>query len=148
MASFCTARKEHRKSPFLKAFARVGTISGAAKAARISRDAVHDWRRNDPSFARMFAQAKRRHKSEAFPGLDSSVVFLKSVIKPFIPQSQWLSISAAIAAAVINLNTDLKGGRRRMGARTGEVVEPSLPHNGFDGVAISNRGRDGSANDL
>ncbi len=52
------AYKESRKAPFLEAFARIGTIVGAADAVGISRYAVHDWKRKDPAFAEAFNQAE------------------------------------------------------------------------------------------
>ncbi len=52
------ALKEYKKAPFLEAFARIGTIAGAADAVGISRYAVHDWKKNDPAFAEGFKQAE------------------------------------------------------------------------------------------
>jgi hypothetical protein len=52
------AIKENKKAPFLEAFARIGTISGAAEAVGISRYAVHDWKNNDPAFDEAFRQAE------------------------------------------------------------------------------------------
>lgn len=56
------ARKEHKKVPFLNALTRIGSISTAAKAVRISRDAVHDWKRSDPAFMKAFHVAKNQYR--------------------------------------------------------------------------------------
>lgn len=53
-----TAYKEHKKAPFLEAFSRIGTISGAAIAVGISRYAVIDWRKNDPQFKSDFEKSE------------------------------------------------------------------------------------------
>lgn len=142
------AHKEHRKFPFLKAFARVGTITGAAKAARISRDAVHDWLRNDESFARAFAHAKRTREEEPFRCLDSGLVFFTGVVRPLIPPANWPSVASALAIAVANLKNDLKGGGRHASVRSGKVAEFTRSLNGFEEVAIPNRARGNSAHDL
>ncbi len=52
------AYKEHKKAPFLVAFSRIGTISGAAEAVGISRYAVIDWRRNDSQFKEDFEKCE------------------------------------------------------------------------------------------
>ena len=80
--------RQQRKSRFLKAFVRVGTIAGAAKASRISRDAAHDWLNSDESFARQFAHAKRQHKDEPFRSLESSLIFFTDKMRPAIPASR------------------------------------------------------------
>jgi hypothetical protein len=54
------ARKKEKQKPFLKALERMGKITLAARAVRISRDAVHDWRRKDLNFARQFLVAKSK----------------------------------------------------------------------------------------
>jgi hypothetical protein len=142
------AHKERRKFPFLKAFARIGTISGAAKACRISRDAVHDWRRNDESFARAFEHAKRQHEDEPFRSVESSLIFFTDVVRPIIPAEAWPKVASALAIAIVNLKNDLKGGRRMAVSRPGEVVDVSLSPNGFEEVAVPNRARETSTNDL
>ncbi len=148
MTASTRARKEHRKLPFLKAFVRIGTISGAAKAARISREQVHRWIRTDESFAREYAHAKRRHENEPFRALESSLIFFTDIVRPLIQREAWPRVATALAIAVANLKNDLKGGRRRAVALTGEVAEVSLSLNGFEEVAVPNRDRDNSANDL
>lgn len=142
------SRTANKKLVFLKAFARVGSISGAARAVRISRDAVHDWINRDESFARQFDHAKCRRKEDPFQSLNSSLIFITDVIRPHISRDAWPRVASAIAIAMANLKNDLKGGRRRALARTGEVAEMSLSRYGFEGVAIPNRGQDSSANDL
>lgn len=148
MASSSKAHKEHRKLPFLKALARIGNVSGAAKAARISRDAVYDWLHNDASFVREFAHAKRQHEDEPFRSLESSLIFFTDIVRPLVDRSAWPRVATALAIAVANLKNDLKGGRRLASARTGVVAEVSLSPHGFEEVAIPNRARGTSANDL
>ncbi len=148
MSPYHKARKEHRKLPFLKAFGRIGTISGAARACRISRDAVHDWINNDESFAREMSHAKRRFQDEAFMDVYAALVFMTSVIRPVIPKDVWPRVAATLAIAVANLKNDLKGGRRNASNLTGQVAESSLPRMRIEDVAIPIRGRDCSADDL
>ncbi len=142
------SQRQHRKARFLKAFKRIGTISGAAKASRISRDAVHDWLNTDDSFVRQFAHTKRLHKDEPFRALESSLIFFTDIVRPLIPAASWPRVATALAIAVANLKNDLKGGRHAASARSGEVAEVSLSPNRFGEVAIPNRGRESSANDL
>lgn len=46
------------KQRFLKALARVGTISAACEAARVGRRTVYDWRAADPDFDAQLNEAK------------------------------------------------------------------------------------------
>ncbi len=143
------ARKEHKKAPFLKAFARIGTISGAAKASRISRDAIHDWRRNDASFERMFQQARVRREEIDFTVLDNALSLLVQVIKPLIDMSEWPRITAELGLAMANMKQDLKeGGRPRAIAPSGNLADVSLSQQGSEDVAIPDRGSETSAADL
>lgn len=143
---FATAHKEHRKLPFLKAFARIGSISGAAKASRISRDAVYDWRRNDPSFERQFQNARHTYENQPFATVDSSLIFFKDIIRPIVPAAYWPRISAELALATTNLKNGLKEGRhRRLDAPSVKSAVVSLSLDGFADVAIPNRGHDASA---
>ncbi len=134
MPPYTRARKEHRKQPFLKVLARVGTIAGAAKASRISRDAVYDWRRTDPAFEQAFQNAKHRHVDQAFEIVDSTIVFIKDVVRPVIPSNLWPKVSAEIVIASINLKRDLKdGGPRQSPAHraihSGKLADVSLSPN-------------------
>lgn len=52
------AYKEEKKIPFLEAFARIGTISGAADAVGIHRDSYYAWKREDPAFSDAFQRAE------------------------------------------------------------------------------------------
>lgn len=142
---YTSAHKEHRKLPFLKAFVRIGSITGAAKASRISRDAVHDWRRNDPSFERAFQHAKRKHAQAPFDIVHSAVKFCKDVIKPVIPFELWPKIAAELAIAIAHLERDLKEGRTRRVVPSGETAEVSLLHSRFEDVAIQNCNKGTSA---
>jgi hypothetical protein len=139
------ARKERRKLPFLKALARIGTISGAARASRISRDAVYDWLRADPSFSREFQSAKRCHEKEPFEVVHASVGFFKDVIHPIIPVDLWPKVVVELALAVTHLENDLKEGRHVMAAPSEEMAEVSLTPRRVLDVAIPIRVRDASA---
>ncbi len=141
MGTMPRAHKEHRKLPFLKTFARIGTIIGAAKVCRISRDAIHDWRRNDPSFERAFQNAKRRHENEPFEIVESTIVMLKDVVRPIVPANLWPRITAEIALAMVNLKRDIKeGGRQHRVAPPGQMAGVSLSPQVFEDVAIPNCG--------
>lgn len=140
MGAMARARNETRKLPFLKALVRTGTISGAAKASRISRDAVYDWRRNDPSFERAFLNAKRRHENEPFALVESAMVMFKDVVRPVVPATLWPRITAEITLAMVNLKRDIKeGDHRRLVPPSGNLAGVSLSE-GFEDVAISNCG--------
>ncbi len=140
--------RQQKKSRFVKAFARIGTITGAAKASRVSRDAVYDWIKNDESFVRQFAHAKRQHDNEPFQSLDTSLTFFTDLVKPIIPVSVWPKVASTLALAIANLKNDLKGGRRTAIPLTGEVAEFSLSPSRFEEVALLNCERENSANDL
>ena len=136
------ARKEHRKLPLLKAFARMGTIARAAKACRLSRDAVYDWRRNDPSFERAFHNARRKFKEGSFDVVRSSVGFCKDVIQPLIPLELWPKVSAELAIAIMNLERDIKEGRPVRAVPSENMAEVSLSRPRFADVAIPDGDRD------
>lgn len=142
------ANKEHLKFPFLKAYARTGSISGAAKAVRISRSQVHRWLHNDATFARGYVHAKRQSKNQEFASLESSLIFFTDIVRPIIPAGYWPRVASELAIAVTNLKNDLKGGRRRAIPLSGEVAEISLSPKRSEGVAILERDSENSANDL
>jgi len=142
------ARKEHRKFPFLKAYALLGSIRSAAKRTRISRDAVHDWLRKDASFCRAFANAKKQFENQEFAGLESALVFFTHIVRPIIPKDCWPRIASELAIGMSNLKNDLKGGRRYAVPLTGEVAEVSLSRDGSKGVTVHDRDIENSAHDL
>lgn len=96
----------------------------------------------------MFDHAKRKREDEPFRTLESSLIFFTDIVRPLIDRASWPRVASALAIAVANLKNDLKGVRRRAGVRMGEVVESSQSPNGFGEVAIPNRGRENSTNDL
>lgn len=49
-----------RKSAFLQAFALCGSITAAAKAAKIERDMHYRWMKEDPQYPELFEDARRR----------------------------------------------------------------------------------------
>lgn len=51
-------RKAYKKEPFLKAFAKCGTILGAAKIVGINRELVYDWKKFDPAFVKKFQESR------------------------------------------------------------------------------------------
>jgi hypothetical protein len=92
---------KERKAPlFLKAFVRFGKVWPAARAARISRDAIYDWLRNDPSFRRDFEEAKRVHASAETAKLSHHLDFFCAVVRPVVPPTIWPRIAAAVNLAV------------------------------------------------
>jgi hypothetical protein len=125
MAAFSIAHKEHRKGPFLKAFARTGKIGAAARASRISRDAVHDWRRNDPTFASAFIAAKSAYRSLESQQLQQCADFILASIRPSIPVEFWPRVSSVVALAVANrrFNTDFESTVPESGAPSRTATE-------------------------
>lgn len=47
-----------KKGAFLKAFAKVGNVTHAARIAKCNRTVIYDWLDNDPEFARKFEEAE------------------------------------------------------------------------------------------
>ncbi len=120
----------------------------AARATRISCDAVHDWINNDPTFARAFAQAKRQYKNMGFCELETALAFFSNIARPIIPRDSWPRVVTALTIAMTNLKNDLKGGRRLAVPLSGEVAEVSLSRERSKGVAIQDRDTENSAYDL
>lgn len=63
-------RKDHLKEPFLRAFPKIGTISGAGKAVGVSRFTVLIWRKLDKEFDEKFKHAK----TDLVESLESNVL--------------------------------------------------------------------------
>jgi hypothetical protein len=100
MVIYSRAHKENKKAPFLKAFARCGNITVAAKAVRISRYAVHDWRQNDPAFASAFLIAKAAFKSKPETlTINDAIDFFTDAIRPYVPDVLWPRIHSRIQIA-------------------------------------------------
>ena len=135
------ARKEHRKAPFLKAFTALGTISRAAKATRISRNAVHDWLRNDPSFRREFIHAKKKHKSIYLVDAETAFSLFMNAIRRIIPSDLWPKGVSEAAIALSNL----KSGRHYAAPHLGNVAGVSLL---FGGTACADSDNETFAYDL
>lgn len=51
------ARRVRRKRLFLKLFAELGTVTGAAGQAGVRPETVRAWRESDPEFARQYEEA-------------------------------------------------------------------------------------------
>lgn len=96
------AHKKHKQSPFLAAYAICGKISEACKRARISPDAIHDWRRKDPAFNRAFVRAKSNHLEKRISTIDRATFLLTSAIKPYVPETQWPQVCVKLTGAVIH----------------------------------------------
>jgi hypothetical protein len=94
--------RSFKKQSFLKAFVRFGKVWPAARAVRISRDAVYDWLRLDPAFRRDFEQAKRVHQSEETRKLSEHLDFFCRIVRPVVPLTVWPRIAAAVNLAVTN----------------------------------------------
>jgi hypothetical protein len=100
MTSSTRAHKEAKKEPFLKALADFGSIAKATRAVRISRDAIHDWRRNDPAFAAAFLLAKAAFKTKPeILSIDDAMDFFTDAIRPFVPVALWPRIHSRIQIA-------------------------------------------------
>jgi hypothetical protein len=153
MTPLCRAYKENRKIPFLKALARIGTISGAARTVRISRDAVHDWRRNDPSFERLFQMAKLRHAESIDVSLETAFSLFENIAHRVVPQHLWARLSAEIAIGCVNLKKDLRDGGSKQSVSSGNMAGFPLSLNRrlpgrFVDVAIPYCGNGNSASNL
>jgi hypothetical protein len=59
-----------KKERFLKAFARLGSVTGAAKAARCHRTLHYQWLREDPEYPRRYAEARE----QAVDGLEDEAI--------------------------------------------------------------------------
>ncbi len=86
---------EHKKQPFLKAFLKTGKVAPATRAVRISRDAVYDWLRADPSFRREFNRAKREKYDSKTSALSECLEFFLSIVKPILPANLYPRVVAA-----------------------------------------------------
>jgi len=95
MSSTATAILEHKKQPFLKAFLRFGKVAPAARIVRVSRDAIYDWRRDDPDFRRQFNLAKKNKFDSHTSQLAECLEFFLSVVKPIIPSDLYPRVVAA-----------------------------------------------------
>ncbi len=95
MSQIATAILEHKKQPFLKAFLRTGKVAPATRAVRISRDAVYDWLRADPSFRRDFNSVKRGVFDHKTVALTECFEFFLAVIRPVLPAEQYQKVVAA-----------------------------------------------------
>lgn len=85
MSNAQTAFKERHKPRFLRAFSRIGKIAPAAKATRISRDAVYDWLRTDEGFRRCFLQAREVCEGIQAEAFREHVWMFYAIVKDFIP---------------------------------------------------------------
>lgn len=78
--------REQKQKSFLKAFARSGKVAPAAKAVRISRDAVYDWLRLYPAFRLAMRDAKAVAASLAKrPAFRDVVWTFFRAVRDFIP---------------------------------------------------------------
>lgn len=138
------SHKAHKKEHFLKAFAKYGTISRAAKAIRISRDAVHDWRQHDPAFASAFLLVKHLIKTAPKPTLtiDDAIHFFSDAIKPLIPRDLWPIVVSELLLAGANqkFKERAKSGARSPRAKEDVSVPCSpteIPATSVDGIDAS-----------
>lgn len=86
---------EHKKEPFLKALRRSGKVVPAARAVRISPDAIYDWLRADASFRRGFNQAKRERFDDETAQLSEALDLFLAIVRPIIPTELYPRIVAA-----------------------------------------------------
>lgn len=86
-----TARvAQAKKTSFLTAFADLGTVTHAARAAGVPRRTVYDWLERDPQFALGFRAAEqeaidsleREARRRAIAGSDTLLIFLMKGANP------------------------------------------------------------------
>lgn len=142
MVASSRARKQ---STFLKAFARVRTISAAAKAVRVSREQVHRWIKSDPTFARQFNHIKRQQIDEHFQSLETALQFFCQVVRPVTPLELWPRVTAELGLALANLKRDLKGATF---ASSGNTTRSFVLHDGGGNVAVLDRSSDDLVDNL
>ena len=81
---------QQKKDLFLEAYAELGTITHAAKAADIGRRTHYDWLEDDEEYAKAFADAEQaavdmlegEARRRAFAGSDTLVIFLLKGMRP------------------------------------------------------------------
>lgn len=87
MAAQTTQRK---KTLFLTAYARLGTVLHAAEAAQIARRTHYEWLATDPEYKRSFVEAENaaidsleaEARRRAFAGSDTLLIFLMKGANP------------------------------------------------------------------
>lgn len=141
------ARTESKKLQFLKAFKRERTISGAAKAARISREQVHRWLNSDESFARLYEVSRSKKDRDEFQSFETAIQFFSQIVRPVVPPLLWPRITAELGLALANLRNDLKGAPQR-GTPSGKTAQSFILHGRHGGVAVSGRSMNGFVDDL
>ncbi len=129
MSATAIAILEHKKQPFLKAFLRTGKVAPAARAVRISRDAVYDWRRDDPTFRREFNNAKRGAFDHKTSELALSFEYFLAAIRPVLPADVYPRVVAQINLTLTNRK--FKAGStstgNRLSVRTTSRKQAGLP---------------------
>lgn len=81
---------QQKKEKFLEAYAELGTITHAAKAAGIDRRTHYDWLEADEDYGHAFADAEQaavdmlegEARRRAFAGSDTLVIFLLKGMRP------------------------------------------------------------------
>ncbi len=97
-----TPRLQHKKEPFLRALQRVGKVVPAARAVKISCDAVYDWIHSDPSFRRQFNLAKKnRFDSKTALMSDALDIFLR-IAAPIVGPELYRQVVAAAHLGLTN----------------------------------------------
>lgn len=137
------AHKEKKKVPFLKALARLGGISKASKAIRISRDAVHDWRRNDPAFAASFLLAKKAFKEKPETlSIDDALVFFTDALRRVVPDSIWARVHSRMQIAVSERKFRARGRSDSQRSSRNKEVDVSMPETAIERRANLGQGID------
>jgi hypothetical protein len=98
--------KRHWQNAFLAALEQTGSVTAAAEAAKISRVTVHENKRNDPAFSKLWDEAldvsadtlEDEARKRAFNGSDVLLMFLLKGIRP----QRWRESRATIPPAELN----------------------------------------------
>ena len=101
MNSFRPTRQKTKQSSFLHALSRTRQVQSAARIAHVSPDAVYDWKRKDPDFARQFTSAKRQGEIDASLVIARLICFISDIARPLIPPGSWNDFHDALYEKVI-----------------------------------------------
>src|SRR5579862_6675500 len=79
-----------KKEALLAAYSRLGSITAAAKAAKIDRSTHYEWHKSDEAYRKAFAEAREQAGDaledeaarRAFDGSDTLLIFLLKGLKP------------------------------------------------------------------
>lgn len=102
-----------KKAAFLRAFSRLGNVSAAAKAAKVGRKTVYEWRAKDPDFVSSMADAEQEAidhleleaTKRALIGSDTLLIFLLKAARPQKYRER-VDVTVDVRTAIERLTTD------------------------------------------